>query len=151
MTSRFLLVSVLGLRLLVVSVASGASSNGRASSQRSCPRSPVTVNDAGIGTTPKVVSAVRRGVPRIFRDFTTQGGGPGWHHYQVLGLVSLNGGYYPAIEGIDRYRREALRRCGRTVALSSWVILLQFPEAPMAANSFAHMFVAKTRHGWVAW
>ena len=151
MTSRLLLVSVLGLVLLAVSGASGASSNGRASSQPSCPRSPVTISDAGIGTTPKVVSAVSRGVPRIFRDFTTQGGGPGWHHYQVLGLVSLDGGYYPAIKGIDRYRGEARRRCGRTVALSSWVIFLQFPEAPMVASSFAHMFVAKTRAGWVAW
>lgn len=151
MASRFLLASALGLVLWAVSGASGASSNGRASSQPSCPGSPVTVSDAGIATTPKVVSAVRRGVPRIFRDFTTQGGGPGWHHYQVLGLVSLNGGYYPAIKGIDRYRGEARRRCGRAVALSSWVIFLQFPEAPMVASSFAHMFVTKTRAGWVAW
>jgi hypothetical protein len=151
MTSRILLASALGLVLWAVSGASGTSSNGSASSQPSCPGSPVTVSDAGIATTPKVVSAVRRGVPRIFRDFTTQGGGPGWHHYQVLGLVSLNGGYYPAIKGIDRYRGEARRRCGRAVALSSWVIFLQFPEAPMVASSFAHMFVTKTRAGWVAW
>ena len=151
MTSRFSLVSVLGLVLLAISGASGASSNGRASSQPSCPRSPVAISDVGIGTTPKVVSAVRRGVPRIFRDFTTQGGGPGWHHYQVLGLVSLNGGYYPDVRGIARYRREAVRRCGKDVALSSWVILLQFPEAPMVSSSFAHMFVARTPRGWVAW
>jgi len=151
MAPRFLVASVLGLVLLVVGGAAGAGSNGKALSARSCPMSPLTVNDAGIATAPQVVFAVRRGVPRIFRHFTTQGGGPGWHHYQVLGLVSLIGGYYPAIQGIDRYRREALRRCGRAVALSSWVIFLQFPEAPMAASSFAHMFVSNTRNGWVAW
>ena len=150
MRSRFLFVSVLGV-VLVLSGAAGAESNGPASRQRACPRSPVTVTDTGIATTGKVVSAVQRGVPRIFRDFTTQGGGPGWHHYQVEGLISLNGGFYPVLQGIARYRREALRRCGRAVTLSSWVILLQFPEAPMASSSFAHMFVAKTRSGWIAW
>lgn len=90
-------------------------------------------------------------MPRLFRDYTTQGGGPGWHHYQVLGLLSLSGGYLPEPRAIVRYRREAARRCGRTVALNSWVVLLQFPEGPTASTSFGHMFVAKTRRGWVAW
>jgi hypothetical protein len=90
-------------------------------------------------------------VPRIFRDYTTQGGGPGWHRYQVLGLLSLSGGYLPEPRAVVRYRREAARRCGRTVALDSWVVLLQFPEGPMVSTSFGHMFVAKTRGGWVAW
>ena len=34
---------------------------------------------------------------------TTQGGGPGWHHYQVLGLLSLSGGYSPP--AIDIHKR----------------------------------------------
>jgi hypothetical protein len=89
--------------------------------------------------------------PPNLRDFTTQGGGPGWHHYHVLGLASLFAGSVPGVvRGLSRYRREATRRCG-TVALRSWVVFLQFPEAPMASTSFAHMLVARTPRGWVAW
>lgn len=98
-----------------------------------------------------MIAAVRGGVPRIFRDYTTQGGGPGWHHYQVLGLLSLSGGYSPEPQVITRHRRVVMRRCGRAVALNSWVVFLQFPEGPMASTSNAHMFVAKTIRGWRAW
>ena len=87
----------------------------------------------------------------MFRHYTTQGGGPGWHHYQVLGLLSLNQGYVPEPLVAARFRREVTRRCGRTVAANTWVVLLQFPEGPMASTSFAHMFVVNTRHGWTAW
>jgi hypothetical protein len=97
------------------------------------------------------MAAVRAGVPRLFRDYTTQGGGPGWHHYQVLGLLSLSGGYSPEPRVLTRYRRVMMRRCGRAVAFNSWVVFLQFPEGPMASTSNAHMFVAKTRRGWRAW
>jgi hypothetical protein len=146
-------LGLIGLVALVL-VASGAAttqSTGRLGRQNSCPTVAKMPSLQGIRSAGQVVAAVRRGVPRIFREFTTQGGGPGWHHYQVLGLVSLNGGYYPDVRGIARYRREAVRRCGKDVALSSWVILLQFPEAPMVSSSFAHMFVARTPRGWVAW
>jgi hypothetical protein len=118
--------------------------------QGSCPLTTQAVGYEGIGGD-QIVAAVRRGIPRIFRDFTTQGGGPGWHHYQVEGLVSLNGGYFPEPRGIRRYRRQALRRCGRAVGLNSWVVFLQFPEALTASVGSAHMFVAKTRRGWLAW
>ena len=147
-------LGLIGLVAFVL-VASGAATThptGRSGRQSSCPTAPKFSSGQGIRATEQIVAAVRRGVPRIFRDFTTQGGGPGWHHYQVLGLVSLlEGAYYPEVRGIARYRREAVRRCGRDVALSSWVIFLQFPEAPMASSSFAHMFVARTPRGWVAW
>jgi hypothetical protein len=94
---------------------------------------------------------VRRAAPRVFRNYTTQGGGPGWHHYQVLGLDSLLGGYDPEARIVARYRREVLSRCGRAVAFNTWVVFLQFPEGPMISTSFAHMFVVKTHRGWVAW
>jgi hypothetical protein len=150
MKTRLLLIGLLAL-VLVASGAATTHSTGRLGRQSSCPTVAKGSGGQGIRTTAQVVAAVRRGVPRIFRDFTTQGEGPGWHHYQVLGLFSLNGGYYPEVRGIASYRREALHRCGRAVALTSWVTFLQFPEAPMASASFAHMFVAKTPHGWVAW
>jgi hypothetical protein len=92
---------------------------------------------------------VRRAVPRLFRDFTTQGGGPGWHHYQVVSLLSLPAAYAP--RGIGRYRREAAARCGQNAAAKSWVVFLQFPEAPMASADTDHIFVAKTARGWVGW
>jgi len=133
MGTRVVLVGLLAFVL----VASGAATNhstSRLARRSSCPAVTESIGSQGIRTTAQVVAAVRRGVPRIFRDFTTQGGGPGGHHYQVLGLFSLNGGYYPEARGIARYRREAV-----------------FPEAPMASSSFAHMFVARTPHGWVAW
>ena len=119
--------------------------------RQGCPAVTREVGLEDIATTEKIVAAIRRGVPRIFRNYTTQGGGPGWHHYQVLGLFSLNYGYGPSVPGIERYRREAVRRCGRGVGRGSWVVFLQFPEGPAASLSFAHIFVAKTRHGWTAW
>jgi hypothetical protein len=150
MKMRLVLIALLAF-VLVASGAATTQSRDRSGRQTSCPTPAKSSSGQGLRTTMQVVAAVRRGVPRIFRDFTTQGGGPGWHHYQVLGLVSLNGGYYPEVRGIARYRREAIHGCGRAIALSSWVIFLQFPEAPMASSSFAHMFVAKTPQGWVAW
>ena len=150
MKTRVVLIGLLAF-VLVATGAASTHSTSRLGQQGPCPTVAKSIGGQGVRTTAQVVAAVRRGVPRIFRDFTTQGGGPGWHGYQVLGLVSLNGGYYPEMRGIARYRREALHRCGRAVALSSWVIFLQFPEAPMASSSFAHMFVAKTPHRWVAW
>jgi hypothetical protein len=135
-------------------VASGAATTGGTTQtrrQRGCPSTIQSGGDQGISATSQIVAAVRRGVPRIFHDFTTQGGGPGWHHYQVQGLISLSGGYSPESRVVTRYRREAAQRCGRAAALNSWVVLLQFPDAPMILTSFAHMFVARTAHGWVAW
>jgi hypothetical protein len=135
-------------------VASGAATTGgtaQARRQRGCPSTIQSGGYQGISATSQIVAAVRRGVPRIFHDFTTQGGGPGWHHYQVQGLISLSSGYSLESRLVTRYRREAARRCGRAAALNAWVILLQFPEAPMISTSFAHMFVARTPHGWVAW
>ena len=94
---------------------------------------------------------MRSGVPRIFRNYTTQGGGPGWHHYQVQGLLSLLPGYAHEPRVIARYRREVMDRCGRAVALNTWIVFLQFPEGPMASTSLAHMFVVRTPRGWRAW
>jgi len=141
-------VGVLALAL-VASGASNAPVTYQGELQRAC---PVTIEaGAGIGTTSRVIAAVRAGVPRLFRDYTTQGGGPGWHHYQALGLLSLSGGVSPEPRVITRYRRDVMRRCGRAVAFNSWVGFLQFPEGPMASASNAHVFVAKTRRGWRAW
>jgi hypothetical protein len=137
--------------LLVASDAATTRGTAEVKRQYACPSTIQSAGYQGIWATSQIVRAVRAGVPRIFRDFTTQGGGPGWHHYQVQGLISLSGGYLPESRLVTRYRREAARRCGRAVALNSWVVLLQFPAAPIASTTFAHMFVAKTRHGWVAW
>lgn len=137
--------------LLVASGGATTRDTAHARHQRACPSTIQAGGYQGISATSQIVAAVRSGVPQIFRDFTTQGGGPGWHHYQVQGLISLSGGYSPESRVVTRYRREAARRCGRAAAVNSWVVLLQFPEAPMASTSFAHMFVARTAHGWVAW
>jgi len=137
--------------VLVTSGAATTTSTRSAAGQRPCPVTARSPGDQGIRTTLRVIAAVRAGVPRLFRDYTTQGGGPGWHHYQVLGLLSLGGGYSPEPRVITRYRRVVMRRCGRAVAFNSWVVFLQFPEGPMASTSNAHMFVAKTRRGWRAW
>jgi len=150
LTKRAVLVGALGL-VLVASGAGTTHPQRQVAGRASCPATIQSAGYEGIGATAKIVEAVRRGVPRIFRNFTTQGGGPGWHHYQVIGLYSLNRGYYPEPAGIGRYRRAAMHRCGRTVALDSWVTFLQFPEAPMASVSSAYMFVGRTRQGWVAW
>ncbi len=150
MTTRVVLVGVLAL-VLVTSGAATTHLTGQLGRQGSCPATIQAGGYEGIRATAQIVAAVRRGVPRIFRDFTTQGGGPGWHHYQVEGLFSLNRGYLPEPRGIGRYRGDAIHRCGKAVASNSWVVFLQFPEAPMASVGSAHMLVAKTRHGWVAW
>jgi hypothetical protein len=150
MATRAVLVGVLAL-VVVTSGAATTFPSRHVTRQRSCPATVQATGYQGIGATAQIVAAVRRGVPRIFRDFTTQGGGPGWHHYQVEGLFSLNGGYHPEPPGILRYRKIATQRCGRAVASNSWVVFLQFPAAPMASVDSGYMFVAKTRDGWVAW
>ena len=63
--------------------------------QHSCPAAIQSGGHEGIRATSEILVAVKKGVPRLFCDYTTQGGGPGWHHYQVLGLLSLSGGYLP--------------------------------------------------------
>jgi hypothetical protein len=82
MTTRLVLASVLAL-LLVTTGGATTPSMAQPARKGSCPASQTDLGLQGIGTTARIVAAVRRGVPRIFRDFTTQGGGPGWHHYQV--------------------------------------------------------------------
>jgi hypothetical protein len=150
MTTRAVLVAVLAL-CAVAGGAATASPNRQLTPQASCPTTVQAAGYQGITATAQIVAAIRRGVPRIFHDFTTQGGGPGWHHYQVAGLFSLNGGYRPEPSAIRRYRKIATHRCGRAVTSSSWVVFLQFPAAPMASADTGYMFVAKTRDGWVAW
>jgi hypothetical protein len=145
-----LAVGVLGL-VLAASGAARTPPLDQSLREASCPSTARSLGAQDIRTTVRILAAVRAGVPRIFRDYTTQGGGPGWHHFQVLGLLSLSGGYSPEPRVITRYRREVVRRCGRAVAFNTWVVLLQFPEGPMASTSNAHMFVAKTRRGWAAW
>ena len=137
--------------VLVASGAATTTSTRPEARQHTCPVTARSPESGGIGTTSRVIAAVRAGVPRVFRDYTTQGGGPGWRHYHVLGLLSLAGGYSAEPQVTTHYRRAAIRRCGRAVAFSSWVVFLQFPEGPMASTSNAHMFVAKTRRGWRAW
>jgi len=122
-----------------------------AARHHSCPLTPRSAGSQDLRAASRIITAVRKGVPWVFRNYTTQGGGPGWHHYQVLGLDSLLGGDDPEARLVARYRREVLRRCGRAVAFNTWVVFLQFPEGPMASTSLAHMFVVKTHRGWVAW
>jgi len=143
-----LLVGVIAL-VLVASGAATAPSSGKAVG-RSCPSAARSLGVQNTRTTLRIIAAVRRGVPRVFRDYTTQGGGPGWHHYQVLGLVSV-AGPLPNQVDVTRYWRQLMRRCGRAVAFNTWVVFLQFPEGPAADLSFAHMLVTKTRQGWVGW
>lgn len=137
--------------VLVASGAATAPSASKAAGGQTCPSTDRSASDQGIRTTSHIVAAVGRGVPRIFRHYTTQGGGPGWHHFQVLGLLSVGAG--PRREQVDttRYWRQVVRRCGRAVAFNTWVAFLQFPEGPMASTSFGHMFVTRTSRGWVAW
>ena len=93
----------------------------------------------------------QRGRAAGVSNYTRQGGGPGWHHYQVLGLVSLIPGYLPEPGVIGRYRRQVMSRCGSAVAFNTWILFLQFPEGPMASTTLAHMFVVRAPRGWRAW
>src|SRR3954447_19852259 len=45
----------------------------------------------GIGTTARLVAALRRDVPRAFRNLTSMGR-PAWPHYEVTALYSLVNG-----------------------------------------------------------
>ena len=68
--TRVVFVGVLALVLATSGTATH--SVGRVARRESCPN-VIPVGAQGIGTTLEIIRAVRRGVPRIFRDLTTQG------------------------------------------------------------------------------
>lgn len=50
--------------------------------------------------------------------------------------------------GALRFRRVASRRCGAATAVTSWVVVAQFPLAPMATTSQLAVIVVDTTTGW---
>jgi hypothetical protein len=56
----------------------------------------------------------------------------------------------PKLPALDRYVEIAKRDCGRAVALSSALALLQFPECQIPC-SFGYAYVTRTRRGWRVW
>jgi len=58
---------------------------------------------------------------------------------------------YPDLPGIAYWRELAVRRCGREVALLSWVVGAAFPERKIASPSTSISFITHTRAGWRLW
>jgi hypothetical protein len=98
----------------------------------------------------RVARAVRREVPRVFPN------SPRNHFshrfYSVWAQLSLadRGGRevgFPRAKLI----RKATAACGRTVALHSWAVLIDFPRAPAADLGTYVTYLARTVHGWRFW
>jgi hypothetical protein len=104
-----------------------------------------------------VVQAIKAQVPRVFANLTSMGH-PAWRLAQVQALVRLNqlplggqeGGFRPPVGGLGRYSTLAARACGRTAALASVLVFLQFPECQIPC-SFGWAYVTPTRAGWHLW
>jgi hypothetical protein len=100
-----------------------------------CPRYVKEVGTFEPPQTIAVMRALKAQVPRVYANFTSMGQ-PAWPRFQIQALVHLNqlplgGRSRPAVQGLDRYERIAVRACGRTAALASVVVFLQFPNCQL--------------------
>ena len=153
--AALLVAALLGIALLA---AVGAWGVGRTAPALAvgggCPRHVTPAITFGPARWIVVLRAVRTQVPRVFADLTSMGH-PAWQRVQVQALVGLNqlplGTYTrPAVRGLDRYERFAIRACGRSTAGASVLVFLQFPNCQLPC-SFGWAYVTPTRAGWHLW
>ena len=57
----------------------------------------------------------------------------------------------PELPGRAHWRAIAQKRCGRTVAALSWLVVSIFPDSKVAVPSTGVFFMANTSSGWDAW
>jgi hypothetical protein len=98
--------------------------------------------------------ALKAQIPRVYANLKSMGQAA-WPHAQVTAFVRLNqlplgGGLLPTVRGLDRYKRFAIRACGRTAALASVLVFLQFPYCQIPC-SFSWAYLTPTRSGWHLW
>jgi hypothetical protein len=163
LSTRTLLAALVSIVLIGLAV-SGVVSVRRAGTAPAiavsggCPRHVREVALFGPARMVPVVKAIKAQVPRVFANLTSMGH-PAWRLAQVQALVRLNqlplGGqegssFLPPVQGLTRYETLAARACGRTTALASVLVFLQFPECQLPC-SFGWAYVTPTRAGWHLW
>jgi hypothetical protein len=107
-----------------------------------CPKG-VLVGASGLAPAEDVIGAARRLIPRTYTD-------PAYSSFIIQSVFSLE----PVVAGLRdpaRFRAFAAARCGRSVALGSWVVAVQFPGAPIATAGLGIVYLVKTRSGWKLW
>jgi hypothetical protein len=119
-----------------------------------CPRHVKPALTFGPARWIAVTRAINAQVPRVYANLSSMGH-PAWPGFQIQALVGLNqlplGGYTrPAVRGLDRYESFAVRACGRTAALASVLVFLQFPNCQLPC-SFGWAYLTPTRAGWHLW
>jgi len=56
----------------------------------------------------------------------------------------------PNLQDVRHFRAVATARCGKIVALATWIVTGQFPAAS-ASGSLGIFFLVKTPAGWRVW
>ena len=134
------------------SARAGAGASRAAKEKVACP----TAQNPGRFPARKVAEAIRRELPRAFRDMNAQGQPNAWRDYFVIALFSLDPAFPPNPVSfpprlLDRYRSVAADRCGRTVAERSWVALIHFPNAAGALLGEGVAYLVRTPRRWRIW
>jgi hypothetical protein len=93
---------------------------------------------------PDAADEIQAALPKLIRK--TYGKDPHYKVWEAKRIISL------ADPDSSPYSDIAKQQCGEEVANQSWLVDLFFPEfLPSASLSQGHIFVAKTKKGWVAW
>jgi hypothetical protein len=147
-------VLLLALALWGVAAVRSAATVPAAPVTGGCPREIREVAAFGPSRMIPVLRALKAQIPRVYAHLTSMGD-PAWPHAQVQALVRLNQlplgeSFLPPVRGLDRYKRFAVRACGRNAALASVLVFLQFPycQNPCA---FSWAYLTPTRAGWHLW
>jgi hypothetical protein len=118
-----------------------------------CPRHVKRVADFEPAQAIAVLRAVKAQVPRVYANLTSMGH-PAWRRFQVQALVHLDqlslGGGLSAVRGLRRYETVAARACGKTAAIASVLVFLEFPNCQLPC-AFGSAYVTPTRSGWHLW
>jgi hypothetical protein len=130
--------------LLIAAVAASTAAHGATRPYVRCPP-PETIRTAY--SIERVVDGWFASIKRLFPTIDYgQGRTPPVTRAttQIREVIALNRTSKDAFA----FRRLAARRCGATIAHSSWTIVANFPLAPMASTSQAAWFLVFTSEGW---
>lgn len=104
----------------------------------------------GIESAVAMVAALRRDVPRAFRNLTSMGE-PAWPKYDVSALYSLVSGSAKEPAATHRAWLRARKLCGAETASRSWAVTLYFPLCQIPCAGPGTAYLARSPRGWSLW
>ena len=152
--AKIAVLAVVSLSIPAAAVSSGRGHAGASPPDRRLARCPHDARPIagyeGIRTTTAVVRALRRDVPRAFRNLTSMGSAA-WPHYQVLAVFSLTNASGARLRSARSAWRHARELCGPSTASRSWSATLYFPYCQLPCAGPWTAYLAKTPRGWGLW